>query len=95
MKPYDHIWARSEDGSWIAHLMVLSNGSNWAKVHVLSKHKLSVDLDADETNHQVLWKGPQRKFSIVRKTDGAVINEGFTEKPAAIAAMLEHERVTG
>ena len=96
LEPYFQIWARAEDGSWVAHLMVTSCSRNWAKMHILGHYEIaSKDIDADQTNHRVEWKGPQRKFSLIRNKDDAVIKEGFANKNAALAALIEHERMTG
>ena len=96
LQPYYQIWARAEDGSWMAHLTVLSCSRNWAKVHVLNYYELAAeDIEADQSTHKVEWKGPHRKFSVIRIKDGEVIKDGYADKNAALSALVEHERMTG
>lgn len=98
-RPYDQIWARAEDGTWVAHLMVLGCDRNWAKMHILAVHKLTTSdvalTEAAQAKHTVEWKGPQHRFAVIRKEDAAVIKAGFADKIEATAWMQEHERVTG
>lgn len=42
MKWGDHVTVRAEDRSFIANLLVLDAGPNWAKVMVLNKHNFNV-----------------------------------------------------
>ena len=80
----------------MAHLSVASCSLNWAKVHVLKHYELAaIDVEADQNVHTVEWKGPQRKFAIIRKSDKELIKDGFADKASAMAAMVEHERLTG
>ena len=97
MKPYDQIWARAEDGSWIAHLTVLGCDRTWAKVHVLAEYKLTtadVSQTEAEALHEVAWKGPQHRFVVIRKSDSAMVKSGFADKVEATVWMKEHEKVT-
>jgi hypothetical protein len=97
-KPYDQIWARSEDGTWVAHLMVLGCDRNWAKMHVLAEHKLTTSdvamTAAAAIQHSVEWKGPQHRFCVIRKSDSETVKSGFADKVAATTWMVEHERTT-
>ena len=94
MVPYDHIEVRAEDGSWVAYLLVVQSDRLWAKVVLTSKIDL---VSADEMpsatpQHKVEWKGPQRRFGVVRTDDSEVVRDGFQTKDEARLWMREHEQ---
>lgn len=95
MKPYDHIEARSEDGTWIAYLVVTGCDRAWAKVAVDRVLKLTTaDVALTQApQHEVTWKGPQYKFSVIRLSDSEMIKNGFLTKEEAQVWMREHERI--
>lgn len=93
LRTYDHIEVRLETGEWVAELLVVSQGLNWAKVHMLHFHDLNGASEAppDSQLHEVKWRGPQHKFCVVRLSDSAVLQAGM-EKEQAYAWMKAHER---
>lgn len=85
MKPYDHIEVRSDDETFWAEYLVLACDRTWAKVQelryiVLNKPATEQKEDPDFT---VEWKGPHRKFAVVRKMDNAIMKEEFTNRTEA------------
>jgi hypothetical protein len=93
LQQYDHIEVRLETGEWILDLIVLDVGRNYARVYVAHKHDFSdVDLKAPSGSitHKVEWKGPQRKFVVIRLADSAALQEGFASKPEAATWMENH-----
>lgn len=94
MKQYDHIEVRIDDGSWVAFLLVTSCDRTWAKVKMLSKIDLDDDMSTPITSklHEVKWRGPQLKFSVIRLSDNKVIKEGIGDKLEAYRWMQEYER---
>lgn len=40
--------------------------------------------------HVVEWKGPHRKYSVIRKSDGEYLKEGFTERKDAEQWLRDH-----
>lgn len=98
MKPYDHVEARSDDGTWIAHLIVTGCERTWARM-ALDRVVTLTTKDVAETQaiamHKVEWKGPQNKFTVIRLADAAPIRTGFATKDEANAWMREHERMLG
>jgi len=95
MNPYDHIEVRSEDGSWIAELIVVEVDRTWAKVLLTRKYDL-LPMDAmpnAEPLHKVEWKGPQHRFCVIRLSDGERVHAECKTKDEAIAWMRDHERV--
>lgn len=98
LKPYDHIEARSDDGLWIAYLIVTGCDRTWARVACDRLTKLSTK-DVAETQaaiqHKVEWKGPQHKFTVIRVADAVALKTGFTTKEEASKWMTDHERTIG
>jgi len=94
MKPYDRVEVRADDGTWLAELLVIGCDRNWAKVHLLAKHKLTgVDeAMAQSSAHRVEFKGPQKKWCIIRNSDNVFIREEIGSKDKAFAELKEFER---
>lgn len=96
MKPYDHIEARCEDGSWIADFVVLGCDRNWARVHLKALYKLTTsDVSLTQSlKYEVRWKGPHRQFCVIRLSDQESIQEKCQTKEAAALWLREYERTT-
>lgn len=95
MTPYDRIEVREETGEWMLELMVLSQGLNWATVHVLQHHVLQHVAEEPEgvKLHKLQWRGPRAKWGVIRLSDNQVLQDGM-DKDQAAAWMAQHERVT-
>lgn len=94
---FDHIEVRLETGEWIAELIVLTPGRNYARVFLKAKHDLageSRDIPASAITHKVEFKGPQRKHVVIRIADGAVIQEGIPSKTEANAWLSAYLKTT-
>ena len=98
MKPYDLIEARAEDGSWIAFLIVTGCDRTWAKVavdRVVNLTTSDVALSQVAPKHKVDWKGPHRKYSVIRLSDSENVHDGFQSREEAYSWMRDHEKVVG
>jgi len=97
LPPYTQIEARSEDGSWIAYLIVTGSDRTWARVAVDRVVNLTTKdvSETQATSHEVKWKGPALKYAVIRLSDNAVVLSGFRQREEAIRALQEHERVIG
>lgn len=94
---YDHIEVRLETGEWILDLIVLDVGRTYARVYLANKHSFDeVDTapPVGAITHKVEWKGPQRKYVVIRNSDSAALQEGFATKPEALAWMENHIKVS-
>lgn len=95
-RPHSIIKAAPEDGSYWAELLVLSCDRLWAKVFVMRHYDLqAVDSDPAAVasladGYEVLWKGPMKKHVVVRKVDGAILQEGIQQKTDANLWLTEH-----
>lgn len=80
-KPFDMIEAVTEDGAWYARFIIIKADRLWAKVHRLEFANLLVAHEnmplTEDQNHAVEWKGPTSKFAVIRKSDMAVLKDGF------------------
>lgn len=96
LRPYDHIEVRLETGEWVAEVLVMSQGLNWAKVHILHKHELAASMEAPPASqrHEVKWRGPQHKWCVVRLADKQVLDAGRESAEAAHEWLRNYERVT-
>lgn len=102
LRPWDEIRARAEDGTWMGTYLVLDCSRTWARVLQLSFHRLTsgdvaiTQASMDEMKaviaaHQVVHRGPLA-WSVVRKSDRAVLLEGRTTKPEAVSWLEAYAR---
>jgi len=95
MTIFDEVRVRSENGDWIADLIVVACGDNWARVKVLAVHELKGEdrrVPTDAIEHYVDWKGPHHKYCVIRKADGQKLSTGHASRGSAAEWMREHER---
>lgn len=89
-RPGDEIRALADDGTWRAEYLVLDSAKTWLKVKELNFIELSVQEKAEtemqvkavEGEYEVVFRGP-RKWSVLRKHDGAVMQQDIQEKDVA------------
>lgn len=96
MQVYDHVEVRLETGQWVAELIVLDVGRNYARMFLSKQHDLAdtpLDTPVGAVTHKTDWKGPQRKWCVIRLADSASVQEGFNDKQSAAAWMDNHIRV--
>jgi len=94
LKVGDRIEITPESHEWFAELYVVDVGPNFARVAMLRLDSISQSADSlpQDEDFVVLWKGPQRKFAVVRKSDKAIIYDGCATKDAAVAKLSAHTR---
>lgn len=91
IRPMDTIKVFCEDGSWegLYRVMFVSTAEIrisecWSKSHE------TIDMKAESESHEIKWISPTKKFGVIRKDDGSVIQDGFYPKEQAQAYMLRH-----
>ena len=91
LQPMDEIVVIPDDMSYRAVLMVLDKGTAWAKVALIHEAKIGkIDTTAPANpDYEVKLRGPH-KWSIVRKSDSQVIQEGISTKEDAHLRLAEH-----
>lgn len=95
MQPMDEIKVRTEDGSWVAFLMVKYAERNYVSVVLdrLIKLDREIQMPIQSERHKVDWKGPRLRFCVTRTLDQKRVKEGCMSREEAIAWMVEHEKV--
>lgn len=92
---YDHIEVREETGAWIADLVVVETGRNYAQVVV--KHVLTLGREVSKkeasAEFRIEFKGPHLKHVVIRNADSAVIQDGLPKKEDAVQWLKNHEAV--
>lgn len=101
VRPWDRIEVRSDDGIFIAELLVLSAGRNWVKVHLLSFINLTSgdvsQTQAEQQDYAIKFMGPHKKWSVL-KGDGAsrdYLRDGFDTEAQAREWLRDHEKAIG
>ena len=89
---FDRIEARSDTCKWVAELMVVQAGRNWARVKLIVVHDTTATkgVPSTEPKHAVRLRGP-KKWSIVRIKDNVVIQENIATEVDAMAALQQYE----
>lgn len=88
------VWA--DDGSWMATCIVLGADRSSAKVHV--REVIFFDANAMQAGddalapYKVVERGPHAKWSVVRKSDDAVVHEGEETRAGAEFWMRERQK---
>lgn len=82
LKPGDLIDVLPPDNEWYAELFVRSSGDNEAKLVVL-KHYSFADVKQIDSEVEVKHRGEAKKWSVLRKSDKAVLVEGLETRGAA------------
>lgn len=87
-KPLDRLEVRSDDGSFVAEYLVLTCERTYAKVKEIHWYDLEgkevgvPDEALEEFEHR--WRGPHGKWSVVRKSDDALMIEQLPNKETAL-----------
>ncbi len=90
-KPYDKIELRADDGSWYAEFMVLDASRTWARVKLLNQWDLTTaDTSLSQATldaYRFEFKGPHKKWCVIRNSDDAYVHEQMASKGDAMAAI--------
>ncbi len=94
MEPFNHVEVRSEDGSWIAFLIVHYAERNYARVVLDRMVKLegSAEAPAASQKYRVEWKGPHHKWTVIRIADSQMLSRQHPGRYEAEQWMRNHER---
>lgn len=98
LQRFDLIEVIADDEAWFLQLIVRDCGRGFAKVAILSK----VDFDAADADKPVTlegfsinWKGPKRRFVILRDADNTIVKEEIASKAQALAWVQDFIRSGG
>ena len=93
LHPGARIEVLAEDNTWFAELFVVACARNWAKVTTLRFVELAEsETPSDpEDLYDTNWGGANARHRVIRKTDKAVIKDGFATKADAKRWILDNE----
>jgi hypothetical protein len=95
-QPFDHIELRTDDGIYWAEFLVVACDRTWAKVHKLREVKLQTQEDKPaDPRFKEEWKGPHRKWCVIRQSDKSIIHDGEADRAAARRWLDEYLRTIG
>lgn len=99
MKPGYRIEVTSPELSYWADLLVLAVGPHEARVAVLNEVDLTKGsgekLPDIEVTHKTKWRGPARKWGVIRISDDELIKDGFQDESTAKKWLAQHIRTVG
>lgn len=94
-KPFDRVEALANNGAWWAEYIVVACGRAYAQLRMLRK----VDLDPVSINkalqsalhaYEVRHRGPHDMWSVIRRSDNAVVHEGEQTESGANNWLVNH-----
>lgn len=89
LRPLDRLECISEDGAWERELRVLYTTTQEARVSPIGAvtwHAEEVrEVGDDDGPYTVRWKGPTKKWAVIRNSDGAYIADTFPSRETAEA----------
>lgn len=92
----DHIEVRDDGMSYWAEFLVVSCDRTWAKVAKLREVRLTpIKDDAISPDYEVAWKGPHRRWCVIRLSDRSPVHEGAQDRAAANTWLIEYARNIG
>ena len=97
MKPWDKVELRADDGTWYAEAIVLDCSRTWAQLHVICHENLTsadvaqsqAEIETKMSDYLVKWAGAA-KWRVIRKSDGAVLQDQIQQKPDAVAWLANY-----
>lgn len=79
LRQHDTIRLIPEDGSFFAEALVLAAGVGFVRLKML--HHVSLEDEIETANDTgpayAKWRGPHSKWSVIRRSDGHVLQEGL------------------
>ena len=92
LKPNMRLEVVPEDREYYAELFVVAADVNRASVVLMRQVRLEAEsLPQAESGFDLKFRGPNYKWSVVRRSDKKVVNDGFEEKAAAQQWLAQYE----
>lgn len=92
LTPGDIIEVHAVDGSYYAELYVRSTSKLEALVAVLAKYEFTTAESIVAPGYATKWRGPARRWGVVRIDDGSVVRDGFQTEDLAAGFLLDYRR---
>lgn len=92
LRPGNRIEVLAEDGGWWGMLLVRAAGATDAAVQWLSLVPLGREAEGalQDASYEVKWRGPKALWGVLRKSDGAVLQDKFAVREAAEEWLMGH-----
>lgn len=97
LRPWNHIEAYAEDGTWYAELLVLAVERSHAIVHVLNEYQLSSSdvaltqlANAGALSKYEIKHTPNLEWHVVRRADGHIVKDHLHSRDQAYFTLQEH-----
>lgn len=97
MARFDRIEVLADDETWFLDLIIRDCGRGFAKVAILAKTEFeaSVEKATSIEGFEIAWKGPKRRWSVIREEGRAPIKDNFPGKAQALAWVQEFVQAGG
>lgn len=94
LRPGHEIIVVAADYSWRAHLMVRAVGQSEAHVGLIHAQTFGSkpQVTAAESAYRIEWRGAQRQYGVIRKSDSAVVKENFPDEMTAQKWIISHDK---
>lgn len=95
LQPLDAILCRWEDGSKIIHLRVTQCEGHFVKVQKVGEEILGgfgTDVPSEFERFEIQYKGPTKKFVVLRKSDNAEVASNIPSKVDAAKWVKDNDR---
>lgn len=92
----DHVEIRDDGMTYWGEFLVLAADKTWAKLHLLRETKL-VPMEERSISPEFLvqFKGPHKKWSVIRKADSTIVHDGEPDRGAANRWLEQYARTIG
>lgn len=72
-----------EDYEFFANLLVVGKSKDEIFLKIITFTEFSSEKLNEESAYEILWKGPNKKFAIIRKSDQKEMRDKFTSRDEA------------
>lgn len=92
----DHVEIRDDGMTFWGEYLILAADKTWAKLHKLRESKLvPVEERSISPDYSVQYKGPHKKYCVVRKSDSSIVHEGAPDRASANVWLEGYARTVG
>lgn len=92
----DHIEVRDDALSFWAEYLVVACDRTWVKVAKLREVRLTPVKDTSiSPDYEIAWKGPHRRWCVIRLSDRSAVHEGSQDRATATTWLNEYVRNIG
>lgn len=91
-----HVEIIDDQMTFFGEYLITACDSTWAKVYPLREVKLVASKEMPVlADFSIEYKGPHRKFCVIRLTDKVIVHEGFQDRASANIWLIGYAKTTG